>query len=301
MACIDQIVSIPAQSLRLSRSQWVEIRFSGGEPFLRYDDMMEISKYAINNGVKRIGCTTNAGWATTLNVARQKLKVFKNAGLHDLRLSCDHFHDFDKQQNYIRNAFKAAVELAIPVGIKVVIHKGSLRVSDILRSLEDITRDIIFFVEELSLLPVGRARELPDNQFLRQPGLPQGPCDILGNYSLDTEGNLYPCCAPGVPRLLKSGNINTEPLSESILNAENNSLYKIIQQKGPAYFVPFLRESGLDIEPGTFVNRCHLCQYVLNAADQNMDLTNGLNQAVMAWEKEQSALHSTLEVIENFL
>jgi pyruvate-formate lyase-activating enzyme len=279
----------------------LEIRFTGGEPFLRFDDLLETIRHAKARGATLIGCTTNASWATSLPEACRKMDTLQRAGLRDIRISFDEFHGSLDQPETIRNAFIAALEANVSVGLKVVVYPGSVRASDILHILEDVIRDAIFFIEELSLLPVGRARKLPAHMFLREKGLPAGACNLVGKFVVGVDKNVYPCCVPGWPRLLHLGNTRSESLSDIINKAYKNPLLKIFHHKGPIYLVPYLEKAGLVFPPGTYVNRCHLCQEVLKAADSSNAARKCLTEAVDVWENEQIRINSVLEIVDQFL
>lgn len=296
---IDEIASI---SMVTSGREMLDVRFTGGEPFLRFDDLLAAVGYAKKRGAVRIGCTSNGYWATSLPEARRKISELKSAGLNDIRLSCDEFHESSDQIDLLRNAFMAVLETNILLGLKIVVYRDSMRASDVLRLIGDITRDIIFYIEEISLLPVGRARELPGKIFLKSEGLPVNTwCDLLKTFVVDVEQNVYPCCSPLRPPLLHLGNTRSESLSTLIEKANGNPLFKALAYKGPTFFIPFLEKAGLVFPPGNYVNRCHLCQEVLKAADSSDAARNCLKEAINDWEGEQDRLDSILEIVGNFL
>ncbi|NIM10490.1 MAG: radical SAM protein [Candidatus Aminicenantes bacterium] len=299
---IDQAASITGAA---SEKEILDVRFTGGEPFLRYDDLLEAVGYAKKQGAKRIGCTTNGYWAASLREAQEKMAALKSAGLSNIRFSCDEFHESLEGIESLRNAFIAAVEAEIPMGLKIVVYHGSLRASDILRLMEDVTKDIIFYIEELLLLPVGRAGELPENMFIKSKDLPANTwCDLLKTIVVEVDKNVYPCCSPVRPGLLHLGNLDNTPgksLADLIDKANKNPLFNALARKGPVFFIPFLEKAGLVFPPGTYINRCHLCQDVLKAADNSERAKECLQEAVSAWENEQSWMHTVLETVQQFL
>ena len=295
---IDEVAAVSGKS---ADGQF-EVRFQGGEPFLRFDDLLETVRYAGKRGAKRIGGTTNSFWAVSLPEARRKMNALKSAGMTNIRLSCDEFHHSLEGIDPLRNAFIAAVEANVSVGLKMVVYRDSIRAAEILRLLGDVTRDIIFYIEELSLLPVGRARELPENMFLKCDGLPSNTwCDLLKTFVVDYEQNVWPCCSPFRENLLRLGNTRRESLSTLIDKAGKNSLFQVLAREGPIFFIPFLEKAGLTFPPGAYINRCHLCREMLKAADSSSTARNGLKEAVNAWENEQSRMNSVLEIVENLL
>jgi hypothetical protein len=137
--------------------------------------------------------------------------------------------------------------------------------------------------------------------FLKSEDLPSNTwCDLLETFVVDVEKNVYPCCSPIRPALLNLGNTRSESLSTLIDKANKSSLFKSLVRKGPIFFIPFLEKAGLAFTPGTFINRCHLCQEVLRAADSSDAARNCLKEAVNAWEDEQERLSTALEIVGTF-
>ncbi len=276
----------------------LDIRFTGGEPFLRYGDLIAMVRYARSRGAMAVGCTTNGYWAVSPAEARNKLDELVGAGLTNIRLSCDQFHDSFEQPETVRNAFRAAVDINLPIGLKVVVYRGSIRAADVLRKLEDFTPGTIFHVEELPLLPIGRAGEFSPGTFLKTPGLPAQPCRMLGSFTVGADSHAYPCCSPGWPQLLHLGNAGKERLSVILNKAFRSSLFQAIRRKGPIFLVPYLERAGIKFPPGSFVNICDLCHKVLRAAGSNDKAGACLEQVFADWEDEKKRIRSALETAQ---
>ena len=75
------------------------VGFSGGEVFLQFNILANMIKYASSLGL-RTTCTTNGFWATSYDVALEKLTTLKKNGLTKLGLSMDYYHqEFINIQN----------------------------------------------------------------------------------------------------------------------------------------------------------------------------------------------------------
>jgi len=278
-----------------------EVRFTGGEPFLRFQELHDTIHYAHQKGARQIGCTSNGFWARSQIDAREKIQSLKKAGLSDLRLSCDHFHDYQESIQSLRYVFKAAAENNLHLGIKIVTYNGSLRAADVLNALGDITRDIIFSIEEISLLPIGRAQSFPPEMFQKSQGLPNGAwCDLLKTFFIDAQGNLYPCCVPGWPKIFYLGNTRKNSLLQMVHQASNNSLFQAMAKDGPLFFIPFLKKISIDFPEGNYINRCHLCQEVLKTIDHHPLARQCLEKAANTWKKKESWLNDILATFESF-
>lgn len=87
------------------------VHFTGGEPFLYYDSLLEMIKFAQQLGVKRITCSTNCFWANSINKARRLIAELKEAGLTWFLISADSFHQERIPLENIRRVAKVRKEL----------------------------------------------------------------------------------------------------------------------------------------------------------------------------------------------
>ena len=69
-----------------------EVHFTGGEPFLYFDELLEMVAASKRLGAVRITCSTNASWATSDAVARDRVSRLVDAGLTWFLISADAFH-----------------------------------------------------------------------------------------------------------------------------------------------------------------------------------------------------------------
>ena len=66
-----------------------EVHYTGGEPFLYYDRLVEAVALARRLGARRITCSTNCSWADDLGKARDMIGWLKEAGLTWFLISAD--------------------------------------------------------------------------------------------------------------------------------------------------------------------------------------------------------------------
>src|SRR5512140_1959645 len=95
--------------------------FTGGEPFLMRDDLLEAVEHSARKGLAtRI--VTNAFWATSPRRALELMTMFQGAGLTEINLSCDDYHQAFIPLERIKFANQACTELGIPclIGHKVM-------------------------------------------------------------------------------------------------------------------------------------------------------------------------------------
>jgi pyruvate-formate lyase-activating enzyme len=286
---IDQAAAMQDEGLKIS--------ITGGEPFLCFEDVVEIIAHAKTKKAQRIGLVTNCHWATSYDLAIRKLKTLQQAGLSAISFSVDEFHLQNVPIENVRTAFRAAADLDIYVGIKVVVFKDSSRAADFAREMQDLTLGRTISIEEIPCLPVGRARSLPDEMFLYTPGLPQGRCHGLGGFVVECDGTFFTCCVPGWPKRLSCGNARHQSIADMVDHASNTSFLLTMRANGPAYFVPFFEEAGVPIARDRFVSECHLCQTLLTAADESPQGEAALQAASQAWFAKQADMGNALSVI----
>ena len=123
---IDQAAAMPS----------VEgVTLSGGEIFLRYDDVLKIVARAAGHGLKT-KCVTNGYWALGRDVARRKLRPLVDAGLQTLELSTDDYHAEHVPLERVAHALEAAHELGLETHVIVIVDRTTRGLADILHELD---------------------------------------------------------------------------------------------------------------------------------------------------------------------
>jgi hypothetical protein len=107
---LQQIRDLLIEAGRIGSVEW--IFFEGGEPFLFYPVMLEGIRFARELGFE-VGIVTNAYWATSEQVAQDRLHPLAELGLAELSISDDSFHKGNSDGNRARRALAAAAELSI--------------------------------------------------------------------------------------------------------------------------------------------------------------------------------------------
>lgn len=95
------------------------IAFTGGEPFLLGDALVNLVRRASGKGAKtRI--VTSAYWAKSDRSCEKRLRPLVDAGLDELSVSWDDFHEKFVDFANVRNAWTGAKRLGLDVGISTV-------------------------------------------------------------------------------------------------------------------------------------------------------------------------------------
>jgi pyruvate-formate lyase-activating enzyme len=252
---IDQARDIPSIA---------EIGLSGGEPFLFPLLLRQIIRYSSNRGLP-VSVTTNGFWARSAR-AVPMLRDLAACGLNSIHISTSVFH----QEFLSVPTVIAAARLALDAGIHVAINLVSTgaRSSDTVRAAFGALANRVRFVE-MPFVPAGRGAScLEDEEADRPTDGPFGNCrEDFRKLTVTRSGDIYPCCSPGGFTLpLQMGNIEQIPLRTILDQAAQSKLLAILESVGPAYFLPFLRQAGMEAElPERFNDKCHLCHAMLSS------------------------------------
>lgn len=258
------------QTVEVSTVRWIS--FTGGEPFLMPEALLELVGYASDRGFK-VECATNCSWATSREQAEKRLGELADSGLDTVNISSDDFHQRHIPFERVRNCYEASKE----AGLKAVIMCASsrsnalgideirLRLGD--EGIHDImagrpTSPVSALAVETGFIPVGRAASIPEEEWLIGDGPLDGPCEeVLRDIGIAPSGRVLPCCsAASLVDYAHLGDAGTERLPELLGRARLNPLFKILSSEGPRGLDRLIDGSRGD----RYVNRCHLCHDVLS-------------------------------------
>lgn len=128
------------------------IIFTGGQPTLVGEDLIDIIRYAKERSIAkgcgaRVHITTNSGFGKNDETAEAWIRKFKDAGLDQIRLSCDKWHREFYPKRMERTIIKVARRHRLPVKIMNVVPPTS----DVKNNAESEAR------KTFALRPGGRA------------------------------------------------------------------------------------------------------------------------------------------------
>jgi pyruvate-formate lyase-activating enzyme len=264
----DEIFSYIRQAAETEPRPGQHLGISGGEPFLNYSRLLEIVEFGAQHGF-RVGVTTNAFWAWSVDVAIEKLRPLQSRGLWGLAISRSQFHARFVPVDRIRHCLAAAAELGLGAQIKAIVTR-SYPLSRLLNDLDDAIARAGALVQAIPVYPFGRAQEqVPESELYLRPGIPMLPCPGPA-LTINPAGGAMPCCNPGGEgELLRLGNIRDHSLAELRQRFHRDPVLRIIHEHGPGYFVAAIRERGLGHKlRDEYVGVCHLCGQI--AADPEL-------------------------------
>lgn len=244
------------------------ISFTGGEPFLEYNLLLELIEYATEKGFNA-NLITNGFWANTKEIAIERLTALKKKGLKRMNVSFDEFHNEYINEKNVVNVVEACKKLSIPVVIGM-IKKKDTNIGEVINKLDDGFLNIGLMV--YPVLPVGGAtKNLKAEDYIKYKLEDINlKCQYDGNIVVRYDGKIHPCCNQCVVDTeLIVGDYAEEGYSDTLRAIKNNGILYILRNFGLAPFVAYGKNT-LDMQlPEYVTSACELCR--LFFSKENID------------------------------
>tara|TARA_R110002124_G_scaffold109676_2_gene262752 strand:+ start:17099 stop:18160 length:1062 start_codon:yes stop_codon:yes gene_type:complete len=250
------------------------VAFTGGEPFLHGANLVRYVAAAHARGYQtRI--VTSAYFASSAATAQRRLQPLLAAGLDELSISWDDFHEAFVAFSHVVHLCAAAVALGISVAINSVQSNATRWTAQAIRDQLGPLADAVTVVCESDLNLTGRAAEsftgsdLRDSRFL-------GPCPyVLTGPTLSARGDLLACCGviPNSERLVIAPGSQPGQLAGDIATSLHDPLLLWLHLRGPYDLLTrAAAERGLEPPAAqTIGGNCEACRRLFDA-----DATHGL-------------------------
>jgi organic radical activating enzyme len=254
---IRSIDALDANTIRL-------VGFTGGEPFLLGKHLVEFVRRAHNRGfATRV--VTSGYFGTTPELAEKRLREVVDAGLNELSISWDDFHEAWVSFDTVRNVVQTAKKFEqLTVAIAIVQAANSKWTADRVRTELGAGLDNVVCESPLNL--TGRAeRELQKAGLRSERAL--GPCPyILTGPTLSAKGKLLACCGviPDTDRLCIEPNYAPEHLGKALERAKQSVLFNWLYLRGPYAIMEWMSERyGIVVPPrDTVGGNCQACKHL---------------------------------------
>ncbi len=247
---LEQVKNVLKQCKKIGTIN--QIFFEGGEPFLFYPLLLNGIKAAKELGFE-IGIVTNCYWAISPKDAEIWLGPLIDAGLTDISLSDDAFHDSNGEDEKPKNASKAAEKLGLDAGI-ICINAPEIKDESSREKGEPIIGGSTCFK--------GRAADNLTDGLLTKPWESFTKCDqedfiSPGRVHVDAFGNVQLCQG------ISLGNMWETPLADLMnrYEAQSHPICSHLANGGPAQLA---KEYKVKLD-GDFVDECHFCFNVRRA------------------------------------
>jgi MoaA/NifB/PqqE/SkfB family radical SAM enzyme len=259
---------------------------TGGEPFLDFELLLEVVSHGSRLGAQ-VSCVTNAFWARNEVVTRTKLIGLRASGLTLLSVSVSRFHQRYVAIDRVRQALGIASELGIETELKGAVTSSDLKPGGLRDTWKkELDADWVSIFPVLPRLRDGES--LPEEEYYREPGLPQQRCpgDMV---CVDFDGLARSCCTLGHgDAFLVVGNVHSMPLQQIHEKFRHAGKQRILREIGPVEFARGAVAAGLEHRlRAAYAGPCDLCLHVqsdpqlrdvaeamANAADHDTGIIN---------------------------
>jgi hypothetical protein len=260
------------------------VGFSGGEPFLRLEEMRELVVFAASHGMISEVISSSA-WVRNEAHARTVLSDLAACGMSTYCTSIDRFHTPYVKADRMRIAILAAHEAGMHVILNSQIDAelkrgGKDAVLDYMSGVVDLPVSFLsqFQINPLVTTPVGRARNEVDD-FVYDPtkDMNEGCPMATEIVTLSPYGFLYPCCGmvlgedPERAGLFIQDDLterSVEDIAAILHDLKRDLFFKIMQVMGPYRLLTELkrRNPALAIRD-RYVGSCDACLEFTNNAE----------------------------------
>jgi 4Fe-4S single cluster domain len=268
--------------------------FAGGEPTLLKGSLLAaIAHCRQQHIVTRL--VTNVSWAINEAKADEGFRALFAAGLNDVNISCDDYHDPFIPFERVKIAWKSARKLAFnSIIIANASHKGSRLTPQYIESelgeelplrfdddgsegsipAPDSRTGTIIGMSNARLQRLGRATDsfVEDDLETHQSDLvmSQSCPNAIKMPALTPEGSVVACCGfelAGNP-VLDFGSLKSQDVGSLIESANDNIIAAVISRLGPGFLVKFANKiSPGIIPPKKYAGICEACQDVVQNHD----------------------------------
>ncbi|PWB83014.1 MAG: radical SAM protein [Methylocystaceae bacterium] len=235
--------------------------FTGGEPFLYYREIAALIREAKSLGLKT-SIVTGAGWVRGERRTRSRLAELIDAGLDDLCISWDQYHEAFSTPARAMMLAQIAVEAGLQVKVRSVISATRAKDED-----HAIFAGLPVELQTNQIVQLGRAASLPASHFVFSDGPPKGSCGVVFSPIVEPDGGVYACCGPShynrKPSPLFLGDAAKEQLKDILARGLSDPILEIIHNLGPYGLYQLLKYHPIGRELFTarsaYTGICELC------------------------------------------
>ena len=246
-----------------------EVGFTGGEPMLRYNDIVQLGASLDAAGISW-GMTTGMGWLGSRSTMHTKADGLLGAGIRSISVSVDGTHGREikpEKHPLIREFVERMVNGGINVTISVTKENDAEACPIELTDLLDRRN---FRMEYHYVAPVGHADGRACHAQVRFD-MRDSQCPLKKGFTFSVwpSGDVYPCCSTytvNKAKALRIGNVRRTPFVDIVAAALNDPYLVTIREVGFAGLILLTPDSPVWTEAfmnGPVQDSCHLCAKVL--------------------------------------
>lgn len=243
------------------------VAFTGGEPFLLGKGLVEVVRTANDLGfVTRI--VTSAYFGKTPEIAHERLDELRTAGLDELSISWDDYHEEFVEFTCVHNVFWAAKKLGILTAVNIVQDLNSKWTRSLVSERLGLAPDNQEIICESPLNKNGNAERKLAKTEPRDERL-LGPCPyVLTGPTLSAKNKLLACCGviPNTDALVLDQDFIPERLESAIQAGLRSPLLNWLYLRGPYAIMAWIAERyGVPVpDKQSIGGNCEACSYLFN-------------------------------------
>jgi len=250
---------------------FLNVVFTGGEPTLKWEDLLEAIRFATNLDLPT-RVVTNAHWAGSPQAAKSSVRALVEAGLKEINYSTGDEHIRFVPLGHVVNAIIAALECALSPAVMIE-----------LRAVRGVTRETVLAQPLVAALPKAERDRL---KVFESPWMPLDPltiesypegaafnsdnvaaaasCDsVLQTYVIQADGRVGACCGIGMritPELNVGRCEGAHFLEDAVREAESDLVKLLLRYKGPAKLLAWAATKDPAITwENLYAHKCQSC------------------------------------------
>ncbi len=273
------------------------LMITGGEPFLRYKDLLVMIEKGANKNLG-IEVVTNGYWGKNIDKAKCYIKNLAQSGLSQLTISVDVIHQQYIEEKAIENVLEALLDCKTKVPLRIYTLENEFCNKKFIDNIFSKFFDKIeMHIFSQPLLPVDRA--LTNKQELGIVGSflsesDNHPCHVVLFPFIDHNKNWYICSNAstlGEKSLFCLGKLENVYNVDHFINRHLRSdLFRFMKNIGPMELIHLLKEHK--DKDKAYVSVCDLCLQTFKRKDCADHICNIL---------DSTEVQETLSLIDNEL
>jgi hypothetical protein len=241
------------------------VNFSGGEAMLHYDQLLDCVSYAAGLGLDST-LVTNGFWAVDYAQGFQKMERLAHAGLKDVSVSLDRYHQEYVPLETARAALRILRELGLLSMVTIMDTKDGSCAGTLLDDLRPEVYDLNMIL--YPLFEAGAAKDNIDNgQFLRLCAAETAVCPYSSDIIVLFDGSLMLCCSQYSHKIpmARLGHFETDSLEQAIETLRHNDFLYVLLHGGFGWYLDAAKALGYTFDAYYGVS-CELCHAIFSDA-----------------------------------
>ena len=242
------------------------IHVGGGEPFGNFDLLLAIVRQARRVGLSGVGYVETGGaWACSEDVVRDRLSALAEAGMAQLAISADPYHQEFVGPERVRLLHAVAREVLGPDGVRARRWRWLQDPKDV-AALSEPEREALYraFLERYPERFTGRAAARLSGLVRRRPvqDLDGGNCRAAllesRHVHVDPDGWVFPGTCAGISLFRATA---AAPLDARLRawRPEASPVVARLAETGPKGLLGLAEAGGYRPDPAGYASKCHLC------------------------------------------